>query len=380
MSKLMFAKIYDERFLTSRNSYYGFQLGTHESAKDVGLRIKDIYKRANIKDDDVFKEQINVDNAIIYNIVQILQGISLHETDLDAKGLAFEKFLGGVFRGQMGQYFTPRQIVRFIVDMMKPTEDDVIIDPACGSGGFLSNTIDQVRVDLIEKLGEKNANDRWKDFAKLNVYGIELNKQLSVISMMNMILHNDGHTNIEEGDALKDFKKFDPKKDIHKNKFSLLMTNPPFGGTIKSKNKPYVKTYHLGISKNKKIRVSQKTEILFLERCIDLVKSGTGRIAIIIPDGILSNSKSKYVRDYIKEKCQINAIISLPNLTFTPYGTGVKTSILILRKFAEDEQITDYKIFMANINNIGYDAQGREISKNDLPVVLDAYNEFSVRK
>ena len=120
MSKLMFAKIYDERFLTHRNNYYGFQLGTHESAKDVALRIKDIYKRANIKDDDVFKEAIKVDNSIIYNIVQILQGISLHETDLDAKGLAFEKFLGGVFRGQMGQYFTPRQIVRFIVDMMKP--------------------------------------------------------------------------------------------------------------------------------------------------------------------------------------------------------------------------------------------------------------------
>jgi type I restriction enzyme M protein len=382
MSKLMYCKIQDERFLTKKGEYYKFQVGTHETIKEVAERIKKIYKDAQDIDPEVFIEPIKADNPIIYAVAEILQGISLARTDLDVKGEGYEHFLGGVFRGAMGQYFTPRPIVSFMINILEPNIDDFIIDPACGSGGFLIYTLERMRKELYAKLDEKDAAYRWQDFALKQVYGIEINSQLARVSMMNMIIHEDGHTNIENNDALDNPENWKRQKikEYFGKKFTLLLTNPPFGASVKEREKAYLVKYELG-GKVKK-RNQQNTEILFIERCLDFLKPD-GRMGIVLPDGILTNSSLQYVRDFINDKAQILGVVSLPQAAFKrptskgsgDTGSGVKASLLFLRKKKEGEKNKDYLIFMAIAEHIGYDATGRP-DKDGFPDILNAWQEF----
>ena len=368
MSKLMFCKIQDERFITPVNEYYQFQIGTYEIAKEVAGRIKKIYKKAREKEENVFESPIKASDEIIYSIVEKLQGVSLSGTDLDAKGKAFEKFLDRVFKGSMGQYFTPRTIVEFMVKFLEPSRYDKVIDPACGSGGFLLYVLDHVRKSVESQYSGQDARDIWRDFALKKIFGIEINSQISRVAMMNMIIHEDGHTNIENNDALEDYDKFDKRKAIGPNKYNLLLTNPPFGANIKEQEHKYLNNFLLG-GKEKR-RKNQKTEILFIERCLDLLVEG-GRMGIVLPDGVLSNSTLQYVRDYILDKAKIFAIISLPQSAFVPSGAGVKASLLFLEKDGTKQRKT-YPIFMSIAEHIGYDALGRP-DKNELPEILKDY-------
>jgi len=372
MSKLMFCKIQDERFITPVDEYYQFQIGTYETAEEVTERIKKIYKKAREKEENVFESPIKASDEIIYSIVEKLQGISLSRTDLDAKGKAFEKFLDRVFKGSMGQYFTPRTIVEFMVNLLEPSRYNKVIDPACGSGGFLLYAMDYVRKDVENRYSEQDARDIWRDFALKKIFGIEINSQISRVAMMNMIIHEDGHTNIENNDALEDYDKFDRRKAIEPNKYNLLLTNPPFGANIKEQEHKYLNNFILG-GKEKK-RKNQKTEILFIERCLDLLAEG-GRMGIVLPDGVLSNSTLQYVRNYILDKAKILAIVSLPQSAFMPSGAGVKASLLFLEKDGT-KQRKSYPIFMSIAEHIGYDALGRP-DKNELPEMLRGYKAFS---
>lgn len=385
MSKLMFCKISDERFITKKGEYYKFQIGTHETLKEVIKRIRGIYSKAQKKDPGVFTEKIKAEDFIIYSVVELLQGISLARTELDIKGEAFEHFLGGVFRQAMGQYFTPRPIVKFMVDMLEPNEDDKIIDPACGSGGFLLYTLERVKQYLEDTLAPKDALDSWKDFALYQLFGIEINSQLARVAMMNMILHEDGHSNIENNDALDGPSKFDPRRDIKLGKYSLLLTNPPFGAVVKIREHNYLTSYELGAKE--KSRNRQNTEILFIEKCIDFLCPG-GRMGIVLPDGILTNSSLQYVRDFITDNAQILAVVSLPQTAFRrPHakggggvGSGVKASLLFLRKRKEGEKLQkNYPVFMAIAEHIGYDSTGRP-DKNEFSDIVKAYQEFRKKK
>jgi type I restriction enzyme M protein len=382
MSKLMYCKIQDERFLTKKGEFYKFQVGTHETIKEVAERIKKIYEDAQDIDPEVFIEPIKADNPIIYAVAEILQGISLARTDLDVKGEGYEHFLGGVFRGAMGQYFTPRPIVSFMINFLEPNIDDFVIDPACGSGGFLIYTLERMRKELYAKLDEKDAAYRWQDFALKQVYGIEINSQLARVSMMNMIIHEDGHTNIENNDALDnpDTWKRQKIREYFGKKFTLLLTNPPFGASVKEKGKSYLAKYELGGKIKKRNR--QNTEILFIERCLDFLRPG-GRIGIVLPDGILTNSSLQYVRDFIDERAQILGIVSLPQAAFKrpaskgsgDTGSGVKASLLFLKKKKEGDKLTkDYFIFMAIAEHIGYEATGRP-DKDEFPEILGAWRK-----
>lgn len=373
MSKLMFCKIQDERFFTKKGDFYKFQVGTYETIREVAHRIRQIYRDAQEGEPGVFVEAIKIEDPILRNVVEVLQGISLSRTDLDAKGVAFEHFLGRVFRGEMGQYFTPRTIVEFVVQMLNPSERDKLIDPACGSGGFLLYALDKVRQDLEKKLDPKDAEDAWKDFGLHRLFGIEINSQLARVAMMNMIIHEDGHSNIENNDALDDPSKFNPRRDIGFGKYSLLMTNPPFGAIVKDNERAYLGGYELGGKVKRRSR--QKTEILFIERCLDFLKPGA-KMGIVLPDGILTNSSLQYVRDFITDRAQILAVVSLPQTTFTHYGAGVKASLLFLRKKKPREYLPDdYPIFMAIAEHIGYDATGRP-DKNELPEIVNSYRRF----
>lgn len=375
MSKLMFCKNWDERRKTHKSEYYSFQIGTHETKGEVAERVRNIYAAAQELEPGVFVEPIKVSDSIIYSIVQILQEISLVKAGIDVKGEAFEKFLGKVFKGEMGQYFTPREIVKFMVSFLKPTEVDYVIDPACGSGGFLLEALEQVREKLEHELDVEDAKRAWTDFALQQVWGIEINSQLARVSMMNMILHEDGHTNIENADALDNIGTWS-RDGLVKNfgtKFSLLVTNPPFGAEVKWTEKQYLSKYVLGKGKKQ-----QKTEILFIERALEMLRPG-GRMGIVLPDGILANSSLQYVRDFIEERAQILAIVSLPQGAFTYYGTGVKTSLVFLRKKQTGEKLPEkYAVFMAEANHIGYDTTGRK-DTNEFPQILEAWEEFKTQ-
>lgn len=375
VSKLLFCKLRDEKY-KPRNEIYDFQIGTNETADEVYKRINKIYQKAKIEDEDVFRENIRLEPRIVYAVVEHLQELAINKIDLDSKGIAFERFMQDFFRGKMGQFFTPRPIVEFAVKMMDPNFDQKVIDPACGSGGFLLHALDHIRNKAESNYDHAEANHLWHEFAIRKLYGIEINDQIARVCKMNMIIHDDGHTNVISADSLEDFNFIQHiKQDFEPGKFDLLLTNPPFGATVKSTEKDYLKNYDLG-KNNGRERTNQKTEILFIERCVQFVKPGTGKIAIVLPDGILTNSSLQYVRDFIMDYTQILAVVSLPQTAFTHFGAGVKSSLVFLRRKSRDEILDNYPIFMAIADYIGYDATGRDISQNDLPEILKSYRKF----
>ena len=246
----------------------------------------------------------------------------------------------------MGQYFTPRELVEFIIKMIEPHYEERILDPACGSGGFLLYAMDYIQKEASQYYEEETPEhyNYWHNFARDQLFGIEVNDAIARVAKMNMILHDDGHSNVIGSDALINFDEiYDQNKDFKKESFDIILTNPPFGANIKKEEKSYLGNYKLGEKRN-----SQKTEILFLERCFDFLKWGTGKLAIILPDGVLNNSSLQYVRDYIEQHYEILAVVSLPQIAFKYYEAGVKPSILLLRKFSEEE----YSLYQASVNQI----------------------------
>ena len=376
MSKLMFAKIYDEKF-TKISEYYRFQIGSHEKPSAVAQRVKELYKMAREKEPEVFREDIKVPDDIIFEVVSILQDISLTKTDLDAKGRAFEKFLGKVFRGELGQFFTPREIIEFMVKFVDVDYGELVMDPACGSGGFLLYSIKHIMEKATKEYGEGDSSKEiiW-NFSHYNVFGIEINERIARVAMMDMVIHDDGHTNIECNDALLPYENFDPRRDIKPSKYHVVLTNPPFGAI--EKRIEVLSHFTLGKTPEGDTMKSQRKEILFIERCLDLLKPG-GRMGIILPDGILNNQRDRYVREYIFKNAKIIGVVSLPDFAFVPFGSGMKTSILFLQKLKEGEEVRwgEYPVFLAIAENVGYDSTGREIKINDLPHILKSYREGS---
>ena len=329
LAKILFIKIQDEKKARRAGEPYDFQIKTRETPKSVADRIKGLYQEAKKRAPKVFTENVMVDNEPLFSVVSHLQAINLNKTDLDVKGVAFERFLGSYFKGDMGQYFTPRELVEFIIKMVEPHHEELILDPACGSGGFLLYAMDHIQRDASQyyEEGTPEHHDHWHDFAEKRLFGIEVNDAIARIAKMNMILHDDGHSNVIGSDALIDFDKlYNQNGGFEKEKFDIILTNPPFGAKIKKEEKPYLGNYDLGKKEDtQKVRNSQKTEILFLERCFDFLEWGTGKLAIILPDGVLNNSSLQYVRDYIEQHFQILAVVSLPQTAFRYYESRRET-------------------------------------------------------
>lgn len=272
-------------------------------------------------------------------IVSHLEAINLSATDLDVKGVAFEQFMDGFFKGDFGQYFTPREIIEFAVAMLEPTSDDRVLDPACGSGGFLLYALDAVRREAAEYHPEVNSAEHykhWHDFAEKQLFGIEINDEICRVAKMNMIIHDDGHSNVVGEDALQPMKGLAARNGgLSAAVFDLVLTNPPFGASVEYESQPYLAEYDLGQTKPDKKgkrnpRTAQKTEVLFVNRVWDFLKPG-GRAAVVLPDGILNNPSNDYVRDFVMEHFQVLAVVSLPVSAFAHYGAGVKASVVFLR-------------------------------------------------
>lgn len=372
LDKLIFCKIWDERKNRKKGVPYDFQIIDIETPKNANKdqiaeleykktdelykRILALYEEGRAKDKEVFRDNIRLSPEKVRMVVSYLQGVNLSKTDLDSKGKAFETFMGSYFRGDFGQYFTPRPIVKFIVNCLPITENSKVLDTSCGSGGFLLYALDKVRSQADEIYpdheNDMDEHDRhykyWHDFASNNLFGIEINEQIARTAKMNMIIHDDGHTNVISGDGLMPWNDLiinSENKGFRENSFDFVITNPPFGSAVKQTEKAYLHQYNLG---NKDVgwldtkksavqkRDSQNTEVLFIEQDWNFLKEG-GFLAIVIPDGVLTNSTMQYVRDNIEQWFRIVAVISMPQIAFSATGAGVKSSVLFLRKWSAEK-------------------------------------------
>jgi type I restriction enzyme M protein len=407
--KIIFVKIWDEKD-TRPGQPYQFQRHTDETVEDLAARIARLYATHAAREPGVFVDKINVDPPVLAQVVDHISAVNFSKTDLDTKGVAFEEFLGSFFKGDFGQYFTPRELIAFCVHLLAPEKAHLILDPACGSGGFLLHALDFMRKEADHQFPDfltdrDQALDHfrfWHDFAEQQLFGIEINDELTRVAKMNMIIHDDGHTNIAGHDALDFFEQprnaegkpkgperkylSDENEDFRPGRFDLVLTNPPFGSVVKAleKDEGYLEQFELRRylsksttdtkadpgtgegdakrgAKTVKLRTSIKTEILFLERIHSFLRPGDGRAAVIVPDGVLTNSSLQGVRDWLLEKFEILAVVSLPQLAFQHYDAGVKASILFVRRLADGEKVAeDRPVFMALAENIGYDATGRK--------------------
>lgn len=399
LTKLIFLKTRDEKKPRKKGEPYEFQIKTNETPQRLSSRIKAMYAVERQSEPDVFNDDIKIDDITLRNVVLHLEGVNLTATDLDTKGVAFEQFMDGFFKGDFGQYFTPRNIIAFAIQMIDIKADDTVIDPACGSGGFLLHALDHVRKLASEYYDEdsKDHFDYWHSFAEKRLFGIEINEEIARVAKMNMIVHDDGHTNVIGNDALEPFVAIGKKSPAfaaivgidtetgqrdEKKGFSKIPTNPPFGAVIKDELHSYLSGYELsryvakGGGKDEddleddsadpaagkkaiKQRLSVKTEIIYCERVWQLLKPG-GQAAVVLPDGLLTNASLQGVRDWLLERFKVLAVVSLPQFAFAHFGAGVKSSVVFLEKrtpklLASDDEA----IFMAMAENIGYDATGR---------------------
>lgn len=378
LDKLIFCKIWDERKDRRIGEPYDFQIITvdkeeiknwnklgerelNQAIRDLENRrlterINKLYEEGRKKDPEVFRDNIRLSPEKIRTVVGYLQGIDLGQTDLDAKGRAFETFMDSFFRGNFGQYFTPRPIVKFVTDVLPITNESLVLDTSCGSGGFLLYSLDKVRKQADELYpnykNDVRQNQRhykhWHDFAEKNLYGIEINEQISRAAKMNMIIHDDGHTNVITADGLLSPEKLEEvtkNRGFQYNRFDFIVTNPPFGSIVRQTEKAYMKEYKLGkkeedwlaaITKPETQRDNQSTEILFIEQAYHFLKEG-GYLGVVIPDGILTNSSLQYVRNQIEDWFRIVAVVSMPQTAFMSTGAGVKSSVIFLKKWMKEE-------------------------------------------
>jgi type I restriction enzyme M protein len=270
LDKLIFCKIWDERKHRKLGEPYQFQIYSSDKGTDKLLeRIKSIYEEGRAKDAEVFKEDIRLNSQELQTVVGYLAPTNLNKTDLDSKGRAFETFMGNFFRGEFGQYFTPRPIVKFIIECLPITDSSFVLDTSCGSGGFLLYALDKVRrqadafyPDYETNPQSNNAHYRfWHDFAEHQLFGIEISESIARTAKMNMIIHDDGHTNVISFDGLKNpeqmahaTKRYGFKKDG----FDFIATNPPFGSTIKKVEVDFMTDYELGLKEIDKLDAKLK--------------------------------------------------------------------------------------------------------------------------
>lgn len=387
MTKLLFIKLYDEREVPS---YYEFVVLAKETPHEVADRVRQLFDKAmsSSKYQDVFWSQFNtepvpvtleLDDFSIFNIVQVLQGYSLVNTTeniqgADIKGTVYEQMVGNTFRGELAQFFTPREIVDFMVEIIRPDRESKILDPACGSGGFLIMTLRKLREWIKQEnpnLSETEIKASIKYFAEHKTFGIDINDRMVRVAKMNMIMHGDGHSgifHILRGGGLLTDPNLPSKlqEELKDGTVKIVFSNPPFAG--REKDPRILEKFELGKNKAGK-PVSVSKEILFVEKIIDLLQYG-GKAGLVLPAGIFNNPSRVYkkCREMIKENTKILALIGLPHPAFRASGANNEGNLLFLQKIKELP--TDYDIYIDWARYVGFDSTGRKLPLNDLPEIL----------
>ena len=388
--KLLFIKLYDEQNATKGNLQFGITSSEYRSIltnkpSSFEVRINKLFDTVRNKYPSLFSDDsLKLKPLTLAYIVGRLQYVNLSQTPADVKGEAFQTFVYRHQRGDRGEFFTPYPIVRLAVEMIAPKPKEKVIDPACGSGGFLIQTISYVC--------RNNPNIDKTHYIRQQVYGIDFNPDVALSATLRIVFEGGAGTEIICTNALLESKQFD-------NVFDVVLTNPPFGSRGKIKEQKILKNYLLARKWNKtkngnwevtrNVLAGQTPEILFIEKCLKLLRPG-GRMAIVLPDGLLQNITNSHIRFWIRSQAKVLAVVSIPQEAFIPYGTGIKTSLLFLQKLPSDSE----KVFMAQIQRIGYDIKGKPIykkthngrlvrAKSGLPIIdtdieeiISEYNRF----
>ncbi len=389
--KLIFCKIHDERdsevveFYAAGNERAGIN-----GPLKVKKRLDALFEEVKGEYPAIFtpNDTIELKPQVLAYLVSQLQMYSLLESDVDVKGHAYEEIVGSNLRGDRGEFFTPRNVCNMAVGMLDPSEGQVILDPACGTGGFLiaamNHVIEKIRASEIEKWkgdikrAEPKVVARIAKFAGSCIVGLDFNPELVKATKMNMVMNNDGAGGLFQANSLASPATWEEglRDRALMGKIDLIFTNPPFGSKIPVDDPAILEKYDLGHAwsyderadawvMGEGIQKSQPPEILFIERCIKFLKPGTGRVAMVLPDGILGSPGLGYVRQWILKHTQVLASVDLHPDTFQP-NVSVQTSVLVLQRKTEQlvaleaaaGHMNDYNIFMAVANHVGHDKRG----------------------
>lgn len=382
-SKVIFIKMDYERnpdgeLIFRKNKYEQLESDfLKENPKGVFLDVLFGKTKEYFQADGLFEitDTIHIKRETVLKIIETLEPFNLCNLSDDIRGLAFESFLGKTFRGELGQFFTPRTIVNYMVDVLDIKEGETICDPCCGSGGFLirafehiqdmiendihhkvHNVVNDVAISEFEKeqqvehllfeLDKSHIGSRYYKLCHQYIYGVDANIRMARTSKMNMIMHGDGHLGVYCHDGLFDIG------GVENGKFDVILINPPFGLRIardlENEGKKVSDSYQIKKS---------NAEALFIERCLKLLKPG-GRAGLVLPDGILNNPNMEDVRKYVESEAEILNITSIPADVFIASGANVKPSLVFLRKKSKSDGTTDTTISISKVEDAGINSKG----------------------
>jgi type I restriction enzyme M protein len=413
--KLIYAKLYDEKYARDRQNELLFRQSS--DPRVTYDNINRLFEEAKKEWPGMFLdgEAIQLSPAHLSVCVGELEKVKLLDSDLEIIDRAFEYLLPDVAKGKKGQYFTPRHVIDMAVKMLNPTKDEFVVDPAAGSGGFLIHTMQWVWDHDMADLSRETK----MEYAATHVFGIDFDDRPVKISRALMLIAGDGKSHILKLNSLNpqewqgeeaekeharselrprlypftdSAKRADNERNFRYFSFDVLLTNPPFAGEIKERT--LLNEYDLAKNDRGQLRNKMERHILFIERALSLVKPG-GRMAIVLPQGVLNNTNMQYIRQWLFDKARILAVVGLHGNTFKPH-TGTKTSVLFLQKWADGEEpLSNYPIFMAvsqksgknnsgdyiykkdSDGNYSFDPKGRKAVEHDLDQIADQFIKFA---
>ena len=416
--KVIFCKIEDERNIPKPLEFYttSEERSNPDGQLTVQKRISQIFQRVKKRHGKIFdaNDEIKLTPRSLAYIVSELQRYSLLNTNIDIKGKAYEEIVGANLRGDRGEFFTPRNVMKMVVEMINPRIDEKVLDSSCGTGGFLvqamTHVIGQLEKDFSSSMGIPRKNwdsdtikvfqDRISEMAATSFFGFDINPDLVKATKMNMVMNNDGSGNILQTNSLLPPHEWTNEfrtrlaEALHIDSvgirnyktialFDVIVTNPPFGSKIPIKDKNILEQFELAhIWENDKktgtwkmtdrLQSSVPPEILFIERCTQFLVPG-GRMGIVLPDSILGSPGLGYIREWLIRNHKIIASVDLHVDTFQPRN-GTQTSVLFLQKKTAEQkateertgQMADYNIFMAMVERVGHDKRGNPLFKRDV--------------
>ena len=411
--KLIFTKLYDELICANNSNKYLEFRNSGETDHELKEKIQALFDKAKNKWEGIFlpETKLLLSPSHLSVCISTLQDIKLFNNNLDVVDDAFEYLMSKAQKGEKGQYFTPRYVIDMCVKMMNPSENDKIIDTACGSSGFTVHSIFHVWKKIRQEKGlpisegftTEERTYEEKEFVRNNVFAIDFDEKTVRVARTLNLIAGDGQTNVLHlntldytrwneiikqevwndtyNEGFKKLKKLQTKgfSNYSHFDFDLVMANPPFAGDIKENT--IISKYELGKKDNKKFVNRISRDILFIERNLNFLKPG-GRMAIVLPQGRFNNVTDKRIREYIVENCRILAVVGLHGNVFKPH-TGTKTSVLFVQKWDEElcPKVEDYPIFFATMKKPSKDNSGDKIylkDKNTGENILDSHGHLIV--
>lgn len=411
--KLIFTKLYDELICANDSNKYLEFRNSGETDHELKEKIQALFDKAKNKWEGIFlpETKLLLSPSHLSVCISTLQDIKLFNNNLDVVDDAFEYLMSKAQKGEKGQYFTPRYVIDMCVKMMNPSENDKIIDTACGSSGFTVHSIFHVWKKIRQEKGlpisegftTEERTYEEKEFVRNNVFAIDFDEKTVRVARTLNLIAGDGQTNVLHlntldysrwneiikqevwndtyNEGFKKLKKLQTKgfSNYSHFDFDLVMANPPFAGDIKENT--IISKYELGKKDNKKFVNKISRDILFIERNLNFLKPG-GRMAIVLPQGRFNNITDKRIREYIVENCRILAVVGLHGNVFKPH-TGTKTSVLFIQKWDEKlcPKVEDYPIFFATMKKPSKDNSGDKIylkDKNTGENILDSHGHLIV--